>query len=146
MLAKLVFLVPSLVKNLGFMRIKFSLFFTTAADRSRLFFQQKQFNQAVIKSISVYVFLFTLRSLLKSLADYDALIFHAYFLFHFEPYEVSREKTISRTVVALNLTLLSKAKVTQAGSKIDSSKFYYCDKSKNLHICRLYVGFIMAKA
>ncbi len=37
------------------------------------------------------------------------------------------------------LTLLypSRSIVTQAGSKIDSSKFYYCEKSEDLHSCSL---------
>jgi hypothetical protein len=37
--------------------------------------------------------------------------------------------------------------MTQAGSRIDSSKFYYCEKSENLHSCSLSFWLsIMAKA
>jgi hypothetical protein len=36
--------------------------------------------------------------------------------------------------------------VIQAGSKMDSSRFHYCEKSKILIAVRLDVGFIMAKA
>jgi hypothetical protein len=37
--------------------------------------------------------------------------------------------------------------MTQAGSRIDSYKFYYCEKSENLHSCSLLCWLsIMAKA
>jgi hypothetical protein len=35
--------------------------------------------------------------------------------------------------------------VTLAGSKVDSSKFYDCEKSENFIAFLLYVGYIMAK-
>jgi hypothetical protein len=51
-------------------------------------------------------------------------------------------------ISSLTLIYPSRVKiVTLAGSKINSSKFYYCEKSVNLHSCSL-IGWLytMAKA
>jgi hypothetical protein len=51
------------------------------------------------------------------------------------------------TEILLTLFIYQGSLVALAGSKIDCSKFYYCEKSKDLYSCFLiFFGYITTKA
>jgi hypothetical protein len=52
-------------------------------------------------------------------------------------YETSKFFARPESFICLPYYINQGSRVAMAGSKIDSSKFYYCEKSENLHSCSL---------
>ncbi len=60
-------------------------------------------------------------------------------------YKLGRSK-VTKHVGSVSLLYLSRVNSDLADSKIDSFKFYYCEKSENLHSCLFIYCIIKSKA